>query len=287
MKKVFIFGTGMLGRNVLEKILSDQEYEVLGFIDNNKETWDDEKYNSYKIYKPQYLENIDFDYVITALINGFDDVLIQLEEMKIPQNKIDTSFVEMVDIIVRPNFIKQFSIFSKMNNLEGNVAEAGVFQGEISKYINRYFNDKKLYLFDTFEGFDNDDIKIENEISEEHTMFTSREFFVQTSEELVMSKMEYPANCVIKKGYFPETVDGLEDKKFCFVSLDMDLYKPTLEGLRFFYPRMVEGGCILIHDYFTEAYPKIKISVSQYEEEIGFRLHKLPIGDNLSIAIIK
>ena len=47
--------------------------------------------------------------------------------------------------------------------------------------------------------------------------------------------------CLFKKGYFPESAHGI-DEKFAFVSLDLDLYKPTLEGLRFFYPKMIKGG---------------------------------------------
>lgn len=42
---------------------------------------------------------------------------------------------------------------------------------------------------------------------------------------------------VIKKGYFPESIqndENLKNEKFCFVSLDPDLYKPILEGLEFF-----------------------------------------------------
>lgn len=38
-------------------------------------------------------------------------------------------------------------------------------------------------------------------------------------------------------------------KKFCFVHLDVDLYKSTKDCLEFFYPRMVRGGIILTHDY--------------------------------------
>lgn len=63
-----------------------------------------------------------------------------------------------------------------------------------------------------------------------------------------IGKMPHPSNCVIRKGYFPETADGLE-MEFCFVNLDMDLYEPILERLRFFYPRMVNGVAILVHDY--------------------------------------
>lgn len=45
--------------------------------------------------------------------------------------------------------------------------------------------------------------------------------------------MEYPENCEIRKGYFPETAVGVEGP-FCFVSLNADLYQPMLEGINFF-----------------------------------------------------
>jgi O-methyltransferase len=47
------------------------------------------------------------------------------------------------------------------NNIEGNVAELGVFRGDFAKFINISFPDRKLYLFDTFEGFDEKDIEAE------------------------------------------------------------------------------------------------------------------------------
>ena len=38
------------------------------------------------------------------------------------------------------------------------------------------------------------------------------------------------------------------DKRFCFVSIDVDLYKTTMAAWEFFYPRMVKGGVIAIYD---------------------------------------
>ena len=67
----------------------------------------------------------------------------------------------------------------------------------------------------------------------------------------------------------------------------MDLFKPIYEGLCFFYPKMVIGGCILIHDYYSAAYPNVKKAVERYEVENHMKLAKLPIGDDISIAVIK
>lgn len=50
---------------------------------------------------------------------------------------------------------------------EASVAETGVFQGEFAKWINQYFPNCVLHLFDTFQGFLIPTIwtQIKNEIS--------------------------------------------------------------------------------------------------------------------------
>ena len=133
--------------------------------------------------------------------------------------------------------------------IEGAVAELGVNTGLFAKVINHCFHDRKLYLFDTFEGFDERDAQVDraNNFSP-----ATQEF--STSVEIVLNNMEHPENCVICKGWFPETTKGIDDK-FCFVNLDADLYQPMKAGLEFFYPRLVHGGVIMLHD-FSNANPK-------------------------------
>src|SRR3954463_2256349 len=47
------------------------------------------------------------------------------------------------------------------NNVAGSVAEVGVYKGEFSKRLNQLFLNRKLYLFDTFSGFDERDVSVE------------------------------------------------------------------------------------------------------------------------------
>lgn len=98
--------------------------------------------------------------------------------------------------------------------------------------------------------------------------------------------MLHPENCIIKKGYFPKTANGINET-FCYVNLDMDLYKPTLEGLRFFYPIMIKGGIIIVHDYSSKGYEGINATVHEFIEEISDNIVPFPIGDHVSIAIQK
>ncbi len=144
-------------------------------------------------------------------------------------------------------------------DVQGNVAELGVYKGEFAKYINLAFPNKKFYLFDTFAGFDRKDVVIEkgNEFS------SGEQDFSKTSVSEVISKMKYSENCIVKKGYFPDSLQGLEDT-FCFVSIDPDLYKPILDGLEYFYPRLNKGGYILVHDYNNDFYSGAKKAVREY-----------------------
>ena len=143
--------------------------------------------------------------------------------------------------------------------IEGNTAELGVYRGYFAKAINHFLPDRKLYLFDTFEGFDARD----TDIDKERKFSDGAEDFSETSEELVLSKMEHPENCIIRKGWFPETANGVEDK-FCFVSIDADLYQPILAGLEFFYPRLSHGGAIMIHDFNNPDYKGAREAVKEF-----------------------
>ncbi len=105
-----------------------------------------------------------------------------------------------------------------------------------------------------------------------------------TSEDIVIKKMKFPQNCVIRKGFFPDSANGI-DEKFCFVNLDMDLYRPTLMGLLWFKDKMVKSGCILVHDYFTDNFTGVRLAVEEFLSQ-NEKLYKLPVGDGISIAIV-
>ena len=152
--------------------------------------------------------------------------------------------------------------------IEGSTAELGVYRGNFARLINHYFPDRKLYLFDTFEGFDTRDV--EGDKRKNIVSYTEQDFS-GTSVELVLSSMEHRENCIVRKGWFPETAEGVDDK-FCFVSLDADLYEPLTAGLEFFYPRLVHGGIIMIHDFNNGDYPGAREAVKDFcdKNAIGY-----------------
>lgn len=141
----------------------------------------------------------------------------------------------------------------KRNSIPGVFAELGVYRGETSKIIHELAPEKTFYLFDTFEGFHQNDLNGKED-----------DRFKDTDIELVKRNLGNPDNIIFKKGYFPETANDLDEKLFSFVMLDVDLYQPTMEGLKFFYTKMAEGGYIFVHDYNS---PESDFSVSKAVNE--------------------
>ncbi|HSG68198.1 MAG TPA: TylF/MycF/NovP-related O-methyltransferase [Bacteroidales bacterium] len=165
--------------------------------------------------------------------------------------------------------------------VEGSFAELGVYKGETARIIHLSAPERKLHLFDTFEGFPPGDLKDE---SGKAAAYTSMHF-ADTSAEKVMGQFKDQSNIVIHKGYFPETTRGLESEKFAFVSLDADLELPTRSGLEFFYPRLSAGGVILIHDYHEE-WPGLMRTVDAFCKDHNLPVIPLPDADS-SVMIIK
>ncbi len=304
--QILIFGAGGNGR-ICKAYLERTEHELVGFLDNGAKKRHFSIKNSFgeeiPVYLPDEIVNLQYDqvWVSNTKRNEALEIKEQLGRLHVPPEKVrmlleDQAF--MIEILAgynqydeftdpRISWLRNFADYAKENGLSGNVAECGVCWGEFSYFINQYFQDRLLYLFDTFDGFSEQDLKVERSFEESdflNSKFNNAQLFTGTSEQVVLARMRHPENCILKKGYFPETATGLMDT-FCFVNLDMDLYQPTLAGLQFFYEKMCPGGVILLHDYFHKELPGVKRAVKDFEKS-GVKLCKLPIGDFCSIAVV-
>lgn len=292
--KVIIWGCGDYGKLILANLINQGKYEVIAYTDSKEELWG-QSCKAFPIIPPDEIQKTEYDAVMIAVssFTAIDQIKDKLLELNIPEDKIIDIFsdVKYMDLFMdqRFSYIRGYAEWVNQNHLEGNVAECGVFRGDSAKFINRYFTDKKLYLCDTFEGFDGSDLQYEKDQENDcfnNSRFANESFFGDTGIKKVMDKMLYPENVIIKKGYFPDSVSDIDDK-FCFINLDMDLHIPMLNGLRFFWDKMVDGGCILLHDYFSDIFPGVKQAVDLFEQERGIQIAKTPIGDGCSLALLK
>jgi hypothetical protein len=275
-EKAYVFGCGDIGNAIIAK----NEYDVLGFLDNNSKLWNKKLDNGMFVYQPEKVLEGNFDVILVASTGGFTEIPKQLMKMGVARDKIILDHA-IVPVNGRLTFLEKLGKIFDEKNIAGAVAEGGVYRGNFSCEINRVFPNKKMYLFDTFAGFDEKDMEIEHK--RRFSESQEQNHFMETSKELVIKKLPHPENAIIRKGYFPETAVGL-DETFCFVNLDFDLYQPILAGLEYFYTRMEKGGIILVHDYFSEVYKGVKQAIVEYDKKVkGLKL--FPVGDGISIGI--
>lgn len=298
--RVLIFGAGAFGKGLYKWIAKNGLYEVVGFIDNSK---DKTKLFGLDVYRPSEIKNIEYDEIIISneRTEQRDEIIKQLECMGIAKRvkslrDDDALYAEVAHEVCvygendpRIKWISSFSRYVSKMKMNGSVAECGVYKGDCARYINKYFPDRTLYLFDTFDGFDERDIEKERDLNGAGFLkgeFNHENYFNEgATYQILRAKLPSFEKCVIKKGYFPETAKGVDDE-FVFVNLDMDLYQPMLAGLNFFYGKMVRGGVILLHDYYSTDFTGVADAVDDFQKENGAKLC-FPIGDGCSIALIK
>jgi hypothetical protein len=132
------------------------------------------------------------------------------------------------------------SVARAQSALDGVMAEVGVYEGCSARLISEASAGRPLHLFDTFEGLPAPGAKEARHLRQNQYC---------SGFERVKTYLGDRPDIHFHRGLFPGTAAGLEDLRFSFVHLDVDLKSSTRDCLEFFYPRLVPGGAIMTHDY--------------------------------------
>lgn len=194
----------------------------------------------------------------------------------------DPEFIEILKIVQSytvVDYIRLFFLWQSAKqtiSLEGEVAEIGVYRGGTAYLLLQTLN-TSTYLFDTFEGMPstNPQFDIHNEGD-----------FNKTSVEDVIEYLSiYKDMIYICKGLFPKTATSVENIKFKFVHVDVDIYQSTKDCCEFFYPRMVKNGIIVFDDYGFNTCPGAKKAVDDYFKDKEETIIYIPTGQALMIKL--
>lgn len=278
MKKIAIFGASPYGRFV-RLMLDEKRYVVKVFIDNGEM----QNLDGVPVVKPENISEYDVDLIVIAVAQYKHEMEKQLVKLGIDKKKIVT-FLDNphgeLDLVkdTRIAYLKLCMNEIRLRNIGGSMAELGVNKGDFAKYMNGFFPEKPLYLFDTFSGFDSRDL------SEKDERIGYDFLFKDTNVDIVLNKMINPDSCIIKKGWFPDTLEDMPDEQFCLISLDADIFQPMYSGLKYFYPRLLPGGFIFVHDFNNGDWRGVRKAVTQFcdEESCGY----VPVLDRCGSVII-
>lgn len=157
------------------------------------------------------------------------------------------------------------------NNVEGDIAELGVWRGgaailmrALLKEMN--IKDRIIWVADSFEGLPKpDDKNYPADKGDTHHKFGD---LAVSLEEVKNNFKKYGLlNEQVKflKGWFKNTLPTAPITKLALLRLDGDMYESTLNGLVNLYPKLSKGGYIIIDDW--GAIPACKQAVEDYRKK--------------------
>lgn len=141
--------------------------------------------------------------------------------------------------------------------LPGDLIELGVGLGGMSIFLGSLVKEtgKRVWSFDSFVGLPTPDPAKDN------PCFKEGDYGPRPDAPDLLERFQAAINhfglkgtVIPLKGLFTETLELLPTgQHFCLVHLDSDIYDSVLVSLERVYERVVEGGVIIIDDYFHHA----------------------------------
>lgn len=150
------------------------------------------------------------------------------------------------------------------DGIEGDFAELGVWKGNSAALLADAAakSGKKLYLFDTFSGFDRRDL-----VGVDHSQKLA---FADTSIDFVRETVGHHEITTYLRGFFPDTItEEVSQRTFALAHIDCDLYEPMKAALEFFYQRMPKGGMLILHDYSSGIWAGAARAIDEFSKAKG------------------
>jgi hypothetical protein len=158
----------------------------------------------------------------------------------------------------------------------GDVIECGVFRGVTSvlmaKLMELRGSDKKLFLFDSFEGLPEPDRRVDASLRFQKGAWAASRQEV----EALLARYGVLKRCVITEGWFSATLAKLKpDQKFCFAYIDADLHASTVDCLQHLWTRM-ESGAIAVFDDYHHPSGGVRKALDDWVAQSGELIHAGP-----------
>ena len=160
------------------------------------------------------------------------------------------------------------------SHVPGALAECGVRWGRGSHLLlTANQNDKHLFGFDSFDGLSAPEA-VDLDVRDGAVRWQAHDLAID--EEVARQNLSvHEGRVTLLKGWIPERFEEVSNETFSFVHLDLDLHRPTLDSLEFFWPRMTSGGVILGDDYGSYSCPGVRKAFDEFAEEVGVKVGRL------------
>lgn len=153
-----------------------------------------------------------------------------------------------------------------LHHLDGDTAECDVYKGRSSFLIMKSLGNETRthHIFDSFEGLSDPQAV---DIPNKKNAYQWKGSDLKISEQSVRDHLSAFQQVSYHRGWIPDCFKNLKSANFIFVHIDVDLYQPTLDSLRFFYDRLRTGGMILCDDYGSTYCPGARKAFDEFMQD--------------------
>jgi O-methyltransferase len=165
-------------------------------------------------------------------------------------------------------------------HVPGETAECGVFRGATSYLIccanqRSRAGSKTHHIFDSFEG-------LSQPTASDGAHWAKGD--MKCAIDDVRKALSGFEKLDFHRGWIPDRFQDVEDRRFSFVHIDVDLADPTRESLAFFYPRMASGGIIVCDDYGMSTCAGATQTIDRFLADKPEKMLTLPDGGGFLIV---
>jgi O-methyltransferase len=149
-------------------------------------------------------------------------------------------------------------------NVPGDLIETGVWRGGATIYMRAILKaygvtNKTVWLADSFRG-------LPPPVDTQDGFDLSNDTFLQCSLEQVKKNFErfglLDAQVQFIQGWFNESLPKAPVQKLSLLRLDGDLYSSTMDALKNLYPKVSQGGYVIVDDYYS--WPGCRRAVDEF-----------------------
>lgn len=202
-------------------------------------------------------------------------------------------------------FLARYELFKMQMDIKGCIVECGVHHGaglmswaKLSSALEPYALDRRVFGFDTFDGFpsiDEKDIGKENNEKVKTGCFSTG---YNVHGELIELIKDYDDNRFLNqfqkifmvKGDATKTIPNfIEEHPYVMISLlflDFDLYEPTKVALEYFLPRMPKGSILAFDEINNPWWPGETLALLESLNLNDKKVQRFSFDPNISYIIL-
>jgi hypothetical protein len=211
------------------------------------------------------------------------------QEYKNVQSLLDIITSEKLSQASHNGFHTVLRHHDRINSVEGDIIECGVWKGAFSIFLSKIFQTKNVWVCDSFDGFQDPGKSKYPQYDREFFTPNNGQDFVRVCLADVMANFNrfglagdvYNGRIQFLKGWVKDTLPNCQIDKISLLRVDVDAYSATREVLDYLYPKVVPGGMIIFDD--SQLFQAVE-AAKDYFESINTTF-KLYHPDNDSVLL--